>query len=207
MRYRFLLLLALALPAFGCGGTVLSGPGDDGGVTDAAAKEGAAPTQKDAAIQPDASPGDASSAPDATSEGGTAVACNTLANTAMPVTVQQLAEDPPAPLGGTVADGKYDLTGVAIYTGPDGPSGSTGSAQTTIEISGSTIEVSSTGEPPTRTTSLSTSGTTFTSTDTCPDSVVSTGSFTATSTTFSIFLDGGTDDAGARTVVETFTRE
>ena len=212
MQSRSLLLLALALPAFGCGGA-LSSSGNGGGATDAAAREGAAHAHDDAAFQPDAgtedagSSAEASSAPDAFSEGGTTVACNTLANTAKPVTVQQLAEDPPAPLGGTIADGTYDLTGVAIYTGPDGPSGPTGTAQTTIEITGSTVEVANTGTPPTRTTSLSTSGTTFTSTDTCPDSVVSTGGFTATSTSLSIFLDGGTDDAGARTVVEMYTRE
>lgn len=82
-----------------------------------------------------------------------------------------------------------------------------GTAQTTIEISGSIVQVVSGGTPPTRTTTLATTGTTFTSTDTCPDAVVSNGSFTATATTFAIFLDDGADDAGARTVVETFTKE
>ena len=54
---------------------------------------------------------------------------------------------------------------------------------------------------------LATSGTSFTSTDTCPDTTVIQGSYTATATTLVIQLPGGTDDAGARTVVETFTMQ
>ena len=207
--------MTLALAAAGCGGG-LARTVDDGGARDSrVAVESAA--SDDAARSDASSPHDsgtdagssveASSVPDAFVEGGTSAACNTLANTAKPVTVEQLAENPPAPLGGTIEDGTYLLTGVAIYTGPEGPSGPSGTAQTTIVITGSTIEVASRGVPPTRTTTLSISGTTFTSTDTCPDSVVASGGFTATSTTFAIFIDGGTDDAGARTVIETFAKE
>jgi hypothetical protein len=82
-----------------------------------------------------------------------------------------------------------------------------GTAQTTLRITGSSIQVANTGDPPSRTVSLSTNGTSFTSTDTCPDSTVLHGAYTATPSTFAIQIDGGTDDAGARTVVETFTRQ
>jgi hypothetical protein len=206
--------MTLTLAASGCGGGLAKAV-DDGGANDSrAAVDGAASGDavRSDASSPDSgtdagSSVDASAAPDASVEGGTSMACNTLANTAKPVTVEQLAEGPPSPLGGTVDDGIYVLTSVAVYTGPLGPSGPSGTAQTTIVITGSTVEIANRGEPPTRTTTLSLSGTTFTSTDTCPDNVIATGSFTATSTTLAIFLDGGSDDAGARTVIETFTKE
>ena len=43
--------------------------------------------------------------------------------------------------------------------------------------------------------------------DTCPDTDTRPGTYTATPTTFTVQLDGGTDDAGARTLVETFTKQ
>ncbi len=136
-----------------------------------------------------------------------ALSCNTIANPAPVVTVMQVAADPPASNGGTIADGTYEMTAVAIYTGADGPSGASGTAQTTVVVSGATLQVVNGGEPPTRTVTLATSGTAFTATDTCPDSTVTTGTFTATATSLTIVLPGGTDDAGARTVVETFTKQ
>ncbi len=132
--------------------------------------------------------------------------CNTVVNSAPVVTVMQVAADPPALNGGSIADGTYEMTAVAIYTGADGPTGASGTAQTTVVVSGATLQVVSAGEPPTRTVTLATNGTAFTATDTCPDSTVSNGTFSANATSFSIVLPGGTDDAGARTVVETFTK-
>jgi hypothetical protein len=152
---------------------------------------------------PDAAPADAA----AETGGEAASACNALADVAPVVTVTQVASDPPVPLGGTIADGMYAMTDVTIYTGPHGRAGSTGNAQTTIQVTGSTIQVASSGTPSTRTVALATSGTAFTSTDTCPDTQVMQGTYTATATTLLIFLPGGTDDAGARTVAETFTRQ
>jgi hypothetical protein len=101
----------------------------------------------------------------------------------------------------------YFMTDLSIYTGPNGPTGPSGSTKTTIQVSAGTIQVASTGTPATRTVTLATSGTSFTATDTCPDSQVSHGSYSATATTLLIFLDGGTEDAGTRTVVETFTKQ
>jgi hypothetical protein len=142
---------------------------------------------------------------DATPDG--AISCNTISNAASVVTVMQVAADPPASNGGTIADGTYEMTAVTIYTGADGPTGASGTAQTTVDVSGATLQVVTAGEPPTRTVTLATSGTAFTATDTCPDTTVTTGTFTATATSLTFVLPGGTDDAGARTVVETFTKE
>jgi hypothetical protein len=134
-------------------------------------------------------------------------ACNTLSNIAATITVEQVATDPPAPQGGTPVDGLYTLTATVIYTGTDGPSGAAGTAQTTLQLSGSTIQVASAGEPATRTVTFTTSGTSIASTDACPDTDAHPGTYTATPTTFTVELDGGTDDAGARTLVETFTKQ
>jgi hypothetical protein len=135
------------------------------------------------------------------------VACNTLVNSAPSITIEQVASDPPAPQGGTPVDGTYVLSAAVIYTGPAGPAGPSGTSQTTLQITGSTIQVVSTGDPLTRTVTFSTSGTSIDSVDNCPDTDTRPGSYTATPTTFIVELDGGTDDAGARTLVETFTKQ
>jgi hypothetical protein len=191
------LVLSCAALLAGCSSSPSDTPGDAG--------------HADSALPSEAGPGHEagfdSPAETATedAEMEAAVVCTTLTNTAAAVPVQTLAEDPPTPLGGTIVDGTYEMTATAIYTGPDGPSGTDGTAQTTIQITGSTIQIVTTGDPTTRTITLATSGTSFTSTDTCPDtSTFIQGSYTATATTLVVQFSGGTDDAGARTVVESF---
>jgi hypothetical protein len=130
-----------------------------------------------------------------------------LVNSAPSIGVVQVAADPPASQGGVPVDGTYTLSSAVIYTGAGGPAGPSGTAQTTFQISGSTIQVVSSGEPATRTVTFSTNGTSIDSVDTCPDTDARPGSYTATPTTFIVALDGGTDDAGARTLVETFTKQ
>ncbi|HEY8087251.1 MAG TPA: hypothetical protein VIF09_05390 [Polyangiaceae bacterium] len=179
MRHRLLLLSLLALLPAACS-SASSGPPADAG------SEKAAPSEAGA----DAAP-----------------ACNTLANVATTVTTAQIAADPPALQGGTIADGTYVLTSVAIDTGPAGPAGASGTDRVTIEVAGSTIQEVSDGPPVTRTVTLTTSGSQFTATDTCPDTTVVQGTYSATATTLVVAFGGGTDDAGARTVVETFTKQ
>jgi hypothetical protein len=195
-------IAALALAA-GCssssGGT---SPSDAGSDHDAGA-DGAEPT--DGATPEDGGSSGPDAAADASAEAATV--CNMLANSAAPITYSQVNQNPPTPQGGTMVDGTYAMTDASIYTGPNGPSGPSGMSQTTIQVTGSTIQIASSGQPTTRTVTLSTIGTRFTATDTCPDTKVTQGSYTATATTILIFLDGGTDDAGARTLVETFTKQ
>jgi hypothetical protein len=137
----------------------------------------------------------------------TGAPCNAIANGAPMVDVIQLAADPPLPQGGTIVDGTYWQTALAIYTGPSGPAGKSGTSQMTAQIQAQTVQIVSSGQPGRRTVTLTTSDAGFTSVDTCPDSQMSEGSYTATPTVLTIFLDGGTDDAGARTVVETLTKQ
>jgi hypothetical protein len=133
--------------------------------------------------------------------------CNTIANDAPVVDVTQIAADPPTPVGGTIADGRYWQTAASIYTGPSGPAGKSGTSQLTALIQGQTVQLVSDGQPMRRTVTLTTADAGFTSTDTCPEPQSSQGGYTATATTFSIFLPGGTDDAGPRTVVLTLTKQ
>ncbi len=199
MRLPFFFVPSCAVMLFGCSSSSPAVVATDAG----ADAHPAADATPEAAPAVDSSPQDhADSAP-----ADAPVACNSLVNTDPAVTTNQVASDPPAMTGGVIADGTYELTDATIYTGPSGPVGPGGPAQTTLQIMGTTVQMAESGQPPTRTVTLVTSGTTFTATTTCPESAVSQGSYTATATTLAIEIPGGTDDAGARTVVETFTKQ
>jgi len=198
MHYRFFALSA-ALLAAACSSSSSNDGGDSGAPADASA---------------DAS-GDAStdaSSTDAGADGAPAdgaQACNALANIAPMVAISYVASAPPAAQGGTIADGTYTMTAATIYTGVGGPSGPAGDGQVTIQITGSTIQVVTSGAAPNHlTTTLMTSNTSFTRTDTCPDTMMQSGSYTATPTTFTVILPAGTfPDGGAKTLVEVFTKQ
>src|SRR5580692_2397969 len=135
MRHRLLVLLFLPLLAVGCSSASSAPPADAGVAGD---------TGTHADVGSDVA---------AAAEAGTdaAPACNTLANVAAVVTTQQIAAEPPALQGGAISDGTYALTSVAIYTGPDGPAGASGTEQVTIEVAGGSIQIVSDGAPTTRT--------------------------------------------------------
>jgi hypothetical protein len=205
MRLHFLLgPLVLAFLASACSSSSGGEPSDAGG-TDARDTGAPVDSGRSDAIARDGAADDGSGAEDSPVEAATV--CNTLANTASVVDVAQVAQDPPSAQGGTIANGTYLLTAATIYTGPDGPTGNSGTAQVTVLIDGAMVQMVSSGQPPTRTVTLATTGTSFTSTDTCPDTSSATGSYTATPTTLAITLAAGTDEAGARTLVETFTKQ
>jgi hypothetical protein len=54
------------------------------------------------------------------SDGPPSGQCNTLANDAPHVVPQVQPTAPPAPLGGTITDGRYVLTKYTLFIGPDG---------------------------------------------------------------------------------------
>jgi hypothetical protein len=197
--------LLLALAACG-GGSPSAGPETDAGPHDAASPtDGAASSE--AAAESDGTPSDSPSGDgDGSSEDGGAP-CNTIPNDAPVIDVTQIAADPPTPQGGVIVDGTYWCTALDLYTGSTGPTGNTGTMQSTALIQGETVQLVSNGEPTRRTIVLVTSDAGFTSMDTCPETQMAQGGYTATPTTLTIFLPGGTDDAGARTVVETLTKQ
>lgn len=77
-----------------------------------------------------------------------ATECNGLTNSGPLVVANQVAEDAPAPLGGTIVDGTYYLTASIVYTGPGGATGPIGSggAETHVYRSGELRLVVTDGE-------------------------------------------------------------
>jgi hypothetical protein len=204
-----LLWVCTALLGVGCSSSSSTTPPDGGGeaaatnesgVTVDGGSEGAVTNESGSEV---GDSGPLTDAADSVADG--AAACNALTNAASPVMGTQVAQNPPTLVGGTIVDGTYFLTGLTTYTGPQGPTGSSGMSQTTIKISGGTIQVITNGTPATRNETLTTTGNQFTSTDTCPDTNVIQGTYTATPTTLVVQFSGGTDDAGARTVAESFS--
>jgi hypothetical protein len=181
-----------------------SSAGNDGSAEGATAESGAdGGALEDVVSGQDAGGQDA--AGDAASDAP--VVCNTVVNAAPSVTKTQVAMAPPAPQGGTLVDGTYFLTDYTIFTGPQGATGSTGTSQTTLQITGNTLQVADKGSPPTRTVMLTTSGTGFTAKTSCPSGLGDiSGSYTATATSLVVQL-GGNPDAGTPTTQETFTKQ
>ena len=63
--------------------------------------------------------------------------CNPIPITGLNVSETRVAASKPTPLGGTIADGIYDLSSYSLYTGPGGASGPTGfTLRCTMVISG-----------------------------------------------------------------------
>jgi hypothetical protein len=193
----FVVLPCVSLLVAGCSGGSVEAR-SDAGPTDGAVGRDAG---SEASLPVDTGPADT------IEQGDAPVACNDLTNSAEVVAIEQVAADPPVASGGTIAGGTYTMTAATIYTGTAGPSGPSGTGQTTLRVSGDLIEVVTSGDPPTRTVAFVTSGTSISATDTCPDAESVQGSYTATSSSLVVELPGGTDDGGPRTLVETFTKE
>ena len=197
MRFKLgLACLVIATPACSSSstGSPDGGTGADGASEGAAAADGAQASIEDANTAEDADDG--------------ATVCNALANTGQPVTVMQVAADPPAAQGGTPVDGIYTLTDETIYTGPGGASGPTKTARIAIQIQGGTIQVSKDSSPQTSTYGLTTNGTNYMAAAMCPPGSGSlAGSYTATATTFVASIAASTSDGGAPWVIETFTKQ
>ena len=202
----FSLLFIPSLPA--CSSASPDSGGSDAGAASDANKDSGGDAPADASSDATGSPDtSAPSSPATDAAEDAALACNVLVNSAAVVTVEQVASNPPAPEGGTIVDGIYAMTSAIIYTGPNGPSGATGTGQTTLQVEGNTIQVATTGQPPALTVSFTTGGTNINAVNTCPDTDPRPATYTATPTSLVIQLPGGTDDAGARTVVETYTKQ
>jgi hypothetical protein len=84
---------------------------------------------------------DGGAAADASVDAGDGGACNALAVNGVFVDRIGVVGDPPAPTGGTIADGKYDLTDYRVYVGSSGTPGPTGtSVQQTVQIAGGVVQ-------------------------------------------------------------------
>jgi hypothetical protein len=152
--------------------------------------------------------------------GGAPVAseCNALSNTAAVVTATVVAQNPPTPIGGVIANGTYHLTQYQMFTGPGGSTTSPlpATMQYTIVISSSTgasaflqgiatVTVGGTSLTEEANVTLSYSGTSYVSTVTCSTVGASgdSGSYTATAQQ----LVTMSTSSGGETMVATFTRQ
>jgi hypothetical protein len=79
---------------------------------------------------------------DGGSSDGPAGRCNTLVNDAPHVVPQNRPTAPPAPLGGTITDGRYVLTTYNLFIGPDGQAINLGDfwAADVVMVAGTTIQ-------------------------------------------------------------------
>lgn len=129
-------------------------------------------------------------------------ACNALANVAEIITVDAVAAEPPLPTGGKVEDGMYVATKAVVYTGAAGRSGPTSQTlRLTTRITGTAAESILDGVA--RSSTLTTSGTTLTTTSTCPEQSVVQYGYSATATSLVVFIPSG----AGKTLVHTFTRQ
>jgi hypothetical protein len=139
--------------------------------------------------------------------------CNTLTNVGTTVTPTCATGTIPIGTGGTIVDGTYTLTSQTYYGATTCPSEL---VNATLEIAGGCIqEVSSAPIPVTVSTASTVAGTTITKTVTCialgidagPLSAdFSTDTFTATPTTFTIFIKNSSTSSANPDRVETYQK-
>lgn len=121
---------------------------------------------------------------------GSTQACNALADDGPTVTPTAVASAGPSPAGGAITDGTYVLSTVTLYTGPGGSTiAPNGTFSGVIQISGSRmLQVGAiNGAEQRYVSTFTTSGTSISTTDTCPTPKSATLSFSATATGLRIY--------------------
>jgi len=127
-------------------------------------------------------------------------ACNTLANDGPLVMAMASTAVAPTPAGGTVTDGTYQLTAATLYSAAALPPST---AHGIFQITGNTMQQVGdvNGTESRYTSTYTTSGSTVSTTDTCPAPKSATHGFTATSTTLRIY-----DDTPLGKLEQTYTK-
>ncbi|HSO31154.1 MAG TPA: hypothetical protein VLT33_01525 [Labilithrix sp.] len=148
---------------------------------------------------------DSSTKKDSGLDSGDGGVCNDLVPAGSGVDEIAIAADPPASTGGTVVDGTYDLKDYVIYVGISGVVAPLGiSARMTIRIAGTgkTIdkvsEVTNAGVTPTpalTSSTYSTVGSAFATTEVCPGTSSKTWQFTSNSLNQIVLTDPSTREA------------
>ena len=117
--------------------------------------------------------------------------CNTLADDGPPVTATAVSATAPAPAGGTIEDGTYELTAMTLYggTSADLPPGT---VSVVVEVTGSVMQqvIKINGSAGRYTTNFTTSGTSISLVDSCPKWTSETHSFSATPTDHRMYDTG-----------------
>jgi hypothetical protein len=116
--------------------------------------------------------------------------CNTLVDDASEITSTVLADNAGAPTGGRIADGTYALSAFTVHTESGGPTQATAERIGALfQIQGKTMQQVGTanGVEKRYTSTFVTSGSTITTTDSCPMPKTETHSFTATGTELRLY--------------------
>jgi hypothetical protein len=116
--------------------------------------------------------------------------CNTLFDDGPTVTAAAVAAAAPAPAGGMISDGAYALTALTAYVGVGGKTGNLPLTASEVQtISGTTLQEDGkiNGQESRYTSTISVSGTTISTSDTCPMPGTATHGYTATATNLRIY--------------------
>ena len=120
-----------------------------------------------------------------------AAVCNALVNDGPSVTSTIVHDDAPVPAGGTLKAGTYTLSAFTFF-GDEAITAGLGTVteQEVIQVSGSTLQTVqlSKGVETRFTATFSTSGSTLSSTETCPDTDQGSIEFTATDTELRLYV-------------------
>lgn len=186
---RALVLLVSLASVAACGSSSASAPP----VFDAAFADSTAPLSAEASVD----------------RYGDSPSCNSVMNVAAPIAYGFSRLAPPTETGGPVSDGTFVTTDAVIYSSAFADAGFLTSVALTLEVSGSTWQLSATdaGEPSSSVTaSFTFDGTSFTLREGCPaDVLLLSGTFTATNEQITLASTGQSGVAG--TTVVTFTRQ
>ena len=123
--------------------------------------------------------------------------CNTIINDATPITfVEVVAQNAPAPVGGTMTNGTYHLKSITLYAGPSGKGSKIPlNVKNTVRVTGNVVDQIFDGtknggeviaEKSTET--FSVSGNTVTYTGVCPNNKSRTGTYSVDGGAMTLFL-------------------
>lgn len=129
-------------------------------------------------------------------------ACNAIVDDGPVATAQRVAANAPTPTGGAIADGKYHLVDVTLYTGAGGTNGPLAiTVTTTFELHGNTVQASASGPNGVAraTASFATNANKITWNELCPVPGGSTGTYSAGASELTIFMENDLDQiAGSK---------
>ncbi len=118
-------------------------------------------------------------------------ACNAIVDDGPVAKAQRVATEAPTPTGGAIADGKYHLVDISLFTGAGGASGPLAIAvTTTFEVQGNSVQASSSGPNGVKqaTVSFATSANKIIWSELCPVAGGSTGTYSAGAAGVTIFM-------------------
>jgi hypothetical protein len=167
MRLSSFLVFGGSIVLAGCGGTTEASK-NTSTASPSATAEGPAPATQEADAEAPRPTPTATPVPTATGPVG---ACSGIVDDGPNATARMVAAAAPAETGGPIADGKYHLVDITLYTGPTGAAGPLPiTVSTTFVVKGNVVHAAAHGPDGAidKTDTIVTSGTSITFTESCP---------------------------------------